>query len=134
MAGALANGLFISVSAFYFIFVIGLSATSVGLGLTIAGGVGVLASYAGGPLADTLGPDRLQVWTTGVQGLALLAYFTADDMLSFVLIACVVVGARSMQGTAKSTLQARWFTGPERVRSEAHTSELQSLMRHSYAV
>ncbi|HEY9562408.1 MAG TPA: MFS transporter [Nocardioides sp.] len=115
MAGALANGLFISVSALYFTFVIGLSATSVGLGLTIAGGVGVLASYAGGPLADTFGPDRLQVWTTGVQGLALLAYFTADDMLSFVLIACVVVGARSMQGTAKSTLQARWFTGPERV-------------------
>nr|WP_179503790.1 MFS transporter [Nocardioides daedukensis] len=115
MAGALANGLFISVSALYFTFVIGLSATSVGLGLTIAGGVGVLASYAGGPLADTFGPDRLQVWTTGVQGLALLAYVTADDMLSFVLIACVVVGARSMQGTAKSTLQARWFTGPERV-------------------
>src|SRR3546814_1051375 len=112
MAGALANGRFISGSALYFTFVIGLSATSVGLGLTIAGGVGVLASYAGGPLADTFGPDRLQVWTTGVQGLALLAYFTADDMLSFVLIACVVVGARSMQGTAQDRQSTRLNSSP----------------------
>src|SRR3546814_6828545 len=31
-------------------------------------------------------------------------------------------------------LRARWFAGPAEIRSEEHTSELQSLMRISYAV
>ncbi|MDN5895071.1 MAG: MFS transporter [Nocardioides sp.] len=115
MAAALANGLFYSVSALYFTLVIGLSATSVGLGLTIAGGVGVAASYAGGALSDRFGPDRVQVVATGLQGLALLAYVFASDMTSFVVTACVAVGARAVLGTAKTTLQARWFVGPERV-------------------
>lgn len=115
MAFALSTGLFYSVSALYFTLVIGLSATAVGLGLTIAGAAGVVASYVGGGLSDRLGPDRVQVVATGVQGFALLAYVFADSMTGFVLTACVAVGARSVQSTAKSTLQVRWFTGPERV-------------------
>jgi len=119
MAGSLSMGLFYSVSALYFTFVIGLEATTVGTGLTIAGAVGVLGSFLGGRLADRLGADRLQQAATVVQGVALLAYVLADDALSFVLIACVAVGARSMQGTAKQTLLARWFTGPDRIEVRA---------------
>jgi len=115
MAAALATGLFFTVSALYFTRVIGLSATTVGLGLTVAGGAGVVAAYAGGRLADRFGADRLQLWTTVVQGLALLAYVFAADVVAFVLVACVAVGARSMQSTAKNTVVARWFTGADRV-------------------
>ncbi|MFC7494461.1 MULTISPECIES: MFS transporter [unclassified Nocardioides] len=119
MAGALATGLFYSVSALYFTRVIGLEATTVGVGLTIAGAVGVLMSFAGGYAADRVGADRLQVWANAVQGLAFLAYVAADGVLSFVLVACVAVGSRSLQGTAKATVQARWFTGAERVEIRA---------------
>lgn len=115
MAGSLSTGLFYSVSALYFTFVIGLSATTVGTGLTIAGAAGVAGSYAGGRLADRFGADRVQQVATVVQGLALLAYVAADDVLSFVLTACVAVGSRAVQGTAKQTLLARWFTGPDRI-------------------
>jgi len=115
MAASLATGLFFTVSALYFTRVIGLSATTVGLGLTVAGGAGVVAAYAGGRLADRFGADRVQLWTTVVQGLALLAYVWAADLVAFVMVACVAVGARAMQSTAKNTVVARWFTGIERV-------------------
>lgn len=115
VTAALSTGLFFSVSALYFTRVIGLSATTVGLGLTIAGAVGVAASYLGGHLADRVGADRLQVAANAIQGAALLVYVWAGTALTFTLIACVAVGGRSLQGTAKAALQARWFTGPERV-------------------
>jgi Major Facilitator Superfamily len=119
MSASLSTGLFYSVSALYFTRVIGLSATTVGLGLTIAGAVGVAASFAGGYAADRMGADRLQLWANAVQGLALLAYVFAGDAVAFTLVACVAVGARSLQGTAKATLQARWFTGAARVEIRA---------------
>ncbi|CAI9409967.1 MFS transporter [Nocardioides sp. T2.26MG-1] len=115
VTAAASTGLFYSVSALYFTRVIGLSAPTVGLGLTIAGAVGVAASFAGGQLADRVGADRLQLVANAVQGAALLAYVWAGTAVTFTLIACVAVGGRSLQGTAKATLQARWFTGPERV-------------------
>ncbi|MCD4534579.1 MFS transporter [Nocardioides sp. cx-169] len=119
MAASLSTGLFYSVSALYFTTVIGLSATTVGAGLTIAGAAGVAGSYGGGRLSDRFGPDRVQQVATVVQALAILAYAAADSALSFVLVACVAVASRAVQGTAKQTLLARWFTGPDRVQVRA---------------
>jgi MFS family permease len=115
MAGALANGLFYSVSALYFTRVIGLEVTTVGLGLTIAGLTGVVGSFVGGQAADRVGADRLQVWANVVHGAAMLAYVLADGPVGFTVVACVAVGSRSILGTARSTVQVRWFSGPDRV-------------------
>ena len=115
MSGSLATGLFYSVSALYFTRVIGLEATTVGVGLTIAGAVGVAVSFAGGYACDRLGADRLQVWGNAVQAVAFLAYVLAEKAIAFTVIACVMVGSRSLQGTAKATVQARWFQSSERV-------------------
>ncbi|WP_193611706.1 MFS transporter [Nocardioides lijunqiniae] len=115
LAGSLANGVFYSVSALYFTRVIGLPATDVGLGLTVAGAAGVAASYLGGRLSDLVGADRVLRWASVAQALALLAYVVADGWTSFVVTACAAVGFRSLQGSAKSALLARWFTGPDRV-------------------
>jgi hypothetical protein len=114
-AASLATGLFYSVSALYFTRVVGLPPATVGLGLTVAGAVGVAASFAGGYAADRLGADRVQVWANAVQAAALLAYVWAGDAISFTLIACLAVGGRSLQGSAKAALLAGWFTGVERV-------------------
>ena len=114
-SASLSTGLFYSVSALYFTRVIGLPATTVGLGLTVAGAVGVAASFLGGYLGDRVGADRLQLWANAGQGVALMAYVLAGSAVAFTVIACFAVGARSLQGTAKATLQARWFPGPERV-------------------
>lgn len=118
-SASLATGLFYSVSALYFTRVIGLAPTTVGLGLTVAGGVGVLASFLGGYAADRVGADRLQLGANAVQGVAMLAYVLAGSALSFTLVACAAVGSRSLQGSAKAALQARWFTGADRVEVRA---------------
>ncbi|MFC6344442.1 hypothetical protein ACFP8W_20845, partial [Nocardioides hankookensis] len=115
ITASLSTGLFYSISALYFTRVIGLAATTVGIGLTIAGAVGVLTSFLGGYAADRVGADRLQLGANAVQGAALFAYVFATDAVAFTLIACVAVGSRSLQGSAKATLQARWFLGADRV-------------------
>src|SRR5436853_5997915 len=59
ISASLAKGIFFSVSALFFTRVIGLSAASVGLGLTVAGAAGVAASFAAGYLCDRVGADRV---------------------------------------------------------------------------
>jgi len=112
---SLSRGMFFAVSALYFTRGVGLSPASVGIGLTIAGAVGVLSSYAGGRLSDRYGADRLQQWTLAANGASLLAYALASNVVSFVLIAACVSATRGLQSTAQVTLLARWYVGPERV-------------------
>jgi len=119
MAVSLSTGLFYAVSALYFTRVLGLSATTVGIGLTVAGGCGVVASYFAGGASDRLGADRVQRWGMLGWGLALLAYALVGDATGFVVVACVALGMRATQGTARQALIARWFVGPERVATRA---------------
>ncbi|WP_350275056.1 MFS transporter [Kribbella sp. HUAS MG21] len=112
---SVSRGMFFAVSALYFTRGVGLSAATVGIGLTIAGGVGVLASYAGGRLSDRVGADRLQQWALAANGVALLSYAFAGDVVTFVLVAACVSASRGLQSTAQMTLLARWYVGPERV-------------------
>lgn len=114
-AMSLSRGMFFAVSALYFTRGVGLSPAVVGIGLTIAGGVGVLASYAGGRLSDRCGADRLQQWALAANGISLLAYALASNVVSFVLIAACVSATRGLQSTAQMTMLARWYVGPERV-------------------
>ncbi|MFG3437472.1 MFS transporter [Nonomuraea sp. NPDC047897] len=115
MAFALSSGVFYTVSTLYFTLVIGLGATTVGLGLGIAGGAGVPASYASGWLADRVGAHRVQTVATALNGLAMLAYPLVSDAVAFTLVACLAALMRSAGGTSKQAMLARWYTGPERV-------------------
>ncbi|MEU8222443.1 MFS transporter [Kribbella sp. NPDC048915] len=112
---SVSRGMFFAVSALYFTRGVGLPATTVGIGLTVAGGVGVLASYAGGRLSDRFGGDRVQQWALAAHGAALLSYALARDVGSFVLVASCVSASRGVQSTAQMTLLARWYVGPGRV-------------------
>ncbi len=114
-AMSLSRGMFFAVSALYFTRGVGLSPAVVGIGLTLAGGVGVLASYAGGRLSDRCGADRLQQWALAAHGASLLAYALAGNVVSFVLVAACVSASRGLLSTAQMTLLARWYVGPERV-------------------
>ncbi|MEU1391926.1 MULTISPECIES: MFS transporter [unclassified Nonomuraea] len=119
MAFALSSGVFYTVSTLYFTLVIGLGVQTVGLGLGIAGGTGVLASYAGGWLADRFGAHRVQTVATGLNGVALLAYTFVSDAVVFTLIACMAVIMRSVGSSSKQAMLARWYPGPERVEIRA---------------
>ncbi|WP_217700765.1 MFS transporter [Krasilnikoviella flava] len=115
MAFAASTGIFYTVSVLYFTRVVGLSAATVGLGLGIAGGAGVLGSYLAGRWSDRRGAHRVQVWGLVAQALALAAYSFTSDVVSFTAVAVVVSAGRGVQSTARQALLARWFTGPERV-------------------
>lgn len=115
MAFAASTGIFYTVSVLYFTRVVGLSATTVGLGLGIAGGAGVLGSYLAGRWSDRRGAHRVQVWGLLAQAVALAAYSFTADAVSFTAVAVVVSAGRGVQSTARQALLARWFTGPERV-------------------
>src|SRR2546429_535198 len=98
--------MFFAVSALYFTRGVGLSPAAVGVGLAVAGGAGVMASYAGGWLSDRCGADRLQQWALSANGIALLGYALAGDLATFVLIAACVSASRGLQSTAQMTLLA----------------------------
>ncbi|MFC7880023.1 MFS transporter [Isoptericola sp. NPDC057391] len=119
MALATSNGVFYAVSVLYFTRVVGLSAGTVGLGLGIAGGAGVLGAFLAGRWSDRVGAHRVQVCGVAAQAVALAAYSFTADAVSFTLAAVVAVGARGVHSTARQALLARWFTGPERVEVRA---------------
>ena len=60
---ATAQGAFLTGSAVFFTEVVGLTASQVGLGLTIAGVVSFLVAYPAGRLVDRVGPKRM--WAIG---------------------------------------------------------------------
>lgn len=115
MAASLAKGVLFGVSALFFTTVVGLSATAVGLGLTIAGGIGVAAAFGAGYLSDRVGAHRILLATTVGQGLALVAYLFAHSAIAFTLIACAAVGTQGAQRTAQVALLAHHFVGTDRV-------------------
>jgi MFS family permease len=67
---ATAEGTFLTGSAVFFTQVVGLRATQVGLGLTIAGVVSFLVAYPAGKVTDRLGPKRM--WSVGAFVAALM--------------------------------------------------------------
>ncbi|PRY12149.1 MFS transporter [Kineococcus rhizosphaerae] len=110
-----ANGVFYAVSALFFTRVAGLSATTVGLGLSVAGAVGVAGALLAGWVCDAVGAHRVLLAATAVQGGALLVYVLVRDPLAFTVVACAAVGGRAVQGTARSAVLATAFPGPDRV-------------------
>ncbi|MDI6103964.1 MFS transporter [Actinoplanes sp. NEAU-A12] len=115
VATSTAKGVMFSVSALFFTTVAGISPATVGLGLTIAGAGAVVTAFASGRLCDRFGPRRVLIVAATAQGGALAAYCLTRDAGTFVLVACVAVGAESVQRTAHVALLARAFTGPDRV-------------------
>ncbi|WP_229806655.1 MFS transporter [Actinoplanes lobatus] len=115
VATSTAKGVMFSVSALFFTTAVGISPATVGTGLTVAGAGGVVTAFAAGPLCDRFGPRRVLLVAAAAQGGALAAYCLTRGAAMFVLVACLAVGAESVQRTAHVALLARAFTGPDRV-------------------
>lgn len=119
MSLTVANGMFYAVSALLFTRAMGIDPVTVGVGLTVAGAVGVLTSLGAGFLADRVGALRLLVVCVLAQGLSLASFAVADGVVAFVVIACLATGSRQAGASARSALVARSFTGPGRVEMRA---------------
>ena len=119
LVDTLGRGAFFTLTSLYLITIVGIPAVAVGLGLTVAGAVGVASSLVFGHLADRYSARRMLVWLHVVQGTALVAYVLVHDLTTLVVTASVVTLAQQGGGSVRSAAVGRAFPGTERVRVRA---------------
>jgi MFS transporter len=98
LLSAVGNGAWYTSWALFLTRSVGLSPAQVGVGMTIAGVVGLLAATPMGWVADRLGAREVFGVLLVVQGVAALAYLAVGAFAAFVAIACVAEAARSSGG------------------------------------
>ncbi len=119
LVDTIGRGAFFTLTSLYLTTVVGLPAVAVGLGLTVAGAVGVLSSLGFGHLADRFSARRMLVWLHLVQGLALVGYVLVHDLPTLVVVASIVTLAQQGGSSVRSAAIGRAFPGGERVRVRA---------------
>ena len=81
------NGLFNTAAVLYFTLVVHLRAGEVGIGLTIAGLIGLLAGVPAGDLADRHGARIVRLAALGGQTATMIGYLFVGGVVPFVLLA-----------------------------------------------
>src|SRR5689334_3384581 len=89
------NGMLLSVSVLFFTRSVGLPATQVGLGLTIAAVVGMLTSIPAGHAADVLGARNTATFFVALQGVLICGYALVGGFVGFLIAASLVVMAEA---------------------------------------
>lgn len=115
----LGRGVVLTLTVLYFTRVVGLSVGQIALVLTVANGLGVLASYAGGHLADRHSARVLNAGALVGSGVVLACYTVASSFWPILVLACLSSIMQSTGGSANSAMVARGFTGPGRVNARA---------------
>ncbi|WP_413252114.1 MFS transporter [Streptomyces caniferus] len=131
LSNSLGDGAFYVCSALYFTRVIGLSATQIGLGLTLAWAVGSVTGVPLGALADRRGPRGTAVLLAVATGAAVLSFLFIRSYGLFLLAACLYATAQCGLAAARQALLAGLVTPTTRTRVLAH---LQSTLNAGLAV
>ncbi len=108
---SLGNGLFLTVSALYFVRIAGLHPIAYGAALAIAAAVGLLAGPLIGHLADRRGTQALYALLLALQGVGSAAYVLSDEAAFLVAVICLVAiterGASALRGAYTAALVPR---------------------------
>jgi MFS family permease len=131
LANSLGDGAFYACSALYFTRVVGLSATQVGLALTIAWATGMLAGVPLGYVADRFGPRRTAVVLAVATAGALTGFLVIRSFPLFLLVASVYACCQGGLTSARGALLAGLVDAGQRTRVRAH---LQSTLNAGLAV
>lgn len=119
LINTLGRGAFFTLTTLYLTLIVGMTPVEVGIGLTVAGAVGVCSSLAFGHLADRF---RARVMLTAlhvVQGCALIGYLLVRDLPSLIVVASLVMLAVYGGNSVRSAVIGRAFVGEDRVRIRA---------------
>jgi MFS family permease len=127
LADALGSGLFLPISVIYLTRIVGLSPTRVGLGLTIAGIVAVVATPCAGPLLDRFGARTTVMACFTVSALGFLAYLTVDSFATFIAVAIVLQFASRMDRPATAVLVLGVAPGRDQAEALAWQSTIRNL-------
>lgn len=117
---AFATGSFLTGTAVFFTRIVGLSASQVGLGLSLSGLVVFALSVPAGRLADRIGARRLWLIASVLEALAYLAFPLARGFVMFAILMAVL---GTIETAARSGRGAYWlviFERETRVRGMAY--------------
>jgi MFS family permease len=87
---SIGTGLYLAGSAIFFTHVVGLSAARVGLGLSLAGLLGLVSQPVIGWLADRWGPRRVLLLLNLWRAAGFTAYVFTDSFLMFMIVAALL--------------------------------------------
>ncbi|GAA1672237.1 MFS transporter [Kribbella yunnanensis] len=119
LVNTLGNGVYAAIGVMYLTRVAGLSVAHVGVGLTIAGVLGLVTSTPLGVVADRLGPNRAYVGFLLLQAITMSALTQVHSFGAYVAVAAVTAIADSGQRGAKGALIAGLSEPDQRVRTRA---------------
>jgi MFS family permease len=131
LANSLGDGAFYACSALFFTRVVGLSATQVGLALTLAWATGMLAGVPLGYVADRFGPRRTAVLLAVATAGTLTSFLVVRSFPLFLLVACLYACGQGGLTSARGALLAGLVEAGQRTRVRAH---LQSTLNAGLAV
>jgi MFS family permease len=113
---AIGTGFMVPITVLYFTLDRGFSVVGVGVGLSIAGAVSILAPSLGGIATDRLGARPVAVTLFLVTAAAFLLYIPATHYWEFVAVVTLAEVADRMARPAKQALVANVTEGSERMR------------------
>ena len=120
LVNSVGNGLFLAGSALFFTRSVGLSATEVGVGLTLAGVVGLLASVPFGHIADRRGPKEVYLALLTAQAVSTTLFVLVHSFMLFAVVALLYSSSEQAVAAVRGALIAG-VGGPEgRVRIRAY--------------
>ncbi|HEV2783917.1 MAG TPA: MFS transporter [Actinophytocola sp.] len=131
LINSLGDGAFYACSALFFTRIVGLSATRVGIALTVGWAIGMLAGVPLGHLADRFGPRRVAVLLAGTTAATLGAFLVVRSFPLFLLVVCGYAGCQGGLTSARQALLAGLVAPGERTRVRAY---LQSTLNAGLAV
>ncbi|MFF0865183.1 MFS transporter [Nonomuraea sp. NPDC003560] len=106
LANSIGDGAYLVTSALYFADVVGLSATEIGLGLTLGWAVGSVAGVPLGHLADRRGPRGVAVLLALTTAVAAGSFVFVHSFALFLLVACLYGTAQTGLSAARQALLA----------------------------
>jgi MFS family permease len=120
-------GLWITGSVLFFTRSVGLSAAQVGIGMSVAGFLSLLAGMPLGHLADRFGARRVVIVLISIWGLDTAAYVLVHSFWAFLIVIWIDSSAGAGSSAARGALIAALFPGAERVRVRAYLRAVTNL-------
>lgn len=115
LVSAIGDGSFYVTSALFFSQVLGLTATQIGLALTVAWGVGFVLTAPIGQLGDRFGLRESAAVLSFVTAIALVLFAVAPSTVVFVAVTALYAVAQSGSGAVRQALLVRLVTPGRRV-------------------